>query len=303
MIDAFCSIPHYWRHVAPLADALGEDFGTLTTRAGKLPRSDEPIIVAGAGDLDRVGRRPVILVEHGAGQRYVGLDHRSWSGGAGRDKVGLFLCPRQEVAEANLARYPDAEAAVVGCPALDRHHRPRGGRTVAVTFHPTYAAARHVPELRSALDHYLPSMAEVVARLRAEGLDVLGHWHPRHRAVRNVWRRLGVEHEADWDAVLGRAAVVVADNTSALPEASAVGLGTVWLNAPWYRRDVTHGGRFWDWPRFGAQVDGPEGVVAAVLAQVDAPRSDAMAEVYTFTDGRCAERAAAAVREWVGRVG
>lgn len=303
MIDVLASRPNYWRHLAPVVAALGEHVGTVAHRPGQMDRhSVRPLLVAGGSELGHVLRdRPVALLEHGAGQTYVGLDHRSWAGGAGRDKVGMFLVPRREVADVNLARYPDAEAAVVGCPALDAHPpRVRTGRTVAFTFHPDYPAATQVPELKGALPHFLHHLGRIVATLEADGWRVVGHWHPRFRGLRNVWRRLGVELVEDWDDVLASADVLVADNTSALPEAAAVGLGTVWLRAPWWRDDCGHGGRFWEWERFGVACADPDGVVEAVGRCQGGDPTAARCDVFTFCDNRPARRAADALLAWGG---
>lgn len=81
---------------------------------GRPPWGDDPVLAAGGGDLPGTSSRPVILLEHGAGQTYRGVDGPSYSGGIGRDAVRLFLCPNQTVADRNLARYPTATAVVVG---------------------------------------------------------------------------------------------------------------------------------------------------------------------------------------------
>jgi hypothetical protein len=310
VIDAFASADHYLRHLAPIIDALGDDFGTLYRLPGQVDKYDTtPILIAGAADLDSTSQRPVALAEHGAGQMYQGLEHRSWAGGLGREKVGLFLCPRWEIADANRARYPDAQVAVVGCPALDRHesirfNNPHLGRSVvAFTFHADYPTARHVPELRSAFDHYRSQLPDIVHALQAEGVTVVGHHHPRFTGLRHFWRKLGLEVVSDWDALLPRISALVVDNSSVGWEAAALGVPVVWLNAPWYRPDVEHGLRFWGSAHYGRQADHPGRVAGAVLEGLrDGPVVDgptAMRSVYTFHDGRCAERAAVAVRSWV----
>lgn len=262
------------------------------------------MVIAGASDLDHVPRRtPVALMEHGASQRYLGLDHRSWAGGRGREAVSLFLCPRSESAEANLARYPDAQAAVVGCPALDNVTRvPTSEPMVAFTFHPDYPAGRSIPELRNALPHYLDDLPEIVGKLRAEGCRVVGHRHPRFRTLKNLWRRLEVEFVDDWPALLASVDCLVVDNSSAGWESLAVGAGCVWLNQPAYRQDVEQGLRFWEHADIGTQVSGPSEVVAAVMAELSRShvetQQDAVEGVYGGVYGGGAQLAADAIREW-----
>ena len=295
----FASRRHYARHLQPVADVLGLPV------LRRIPKGPPPshVVIAGASDLDKLRRSSrVALLEHGAGQTYLGLDHRSWAGGGHRDKVSLFLCPRQEVCDANLARYPEAEAVAVGCPALDRYAvRPAPADPLVVfTFHPSYAVAQQIPELRSAFEHYRQAIPETVEALRSEGVDVVGHWHPRSPGTRNFWRSIGVDQCEDWDGLLGRLSVLVADNTSALPEAMAVGASAVFLNTPDYRRDVEHRGRFWAWPRGGFSCDDPADLTATVLRALGGPPPEAQEVALSIYGplGGAAERAAEAIREW-----
>lgn len=297
MIGVYASRGHYARHLSPVLEALGDDAYPIG-RAGQIPRDDTPLLIAGASDLDVTGRHPVALLEHGAGQRYVGLEHRSWGGG-GLERVGLFLIPRAGV-------QPADRSVIVGCPALDRH----AGRlreesrkpVVAFTFHVDFPAGRAIPELRSAFPHYRDHLAGIVAELRDAGCEVVGHFHPRYRGLERWWRKQGVTVEADWPTLLDRLDVLVVDSSSVGFEAMAVGRSVVWANAPWYRRDVEQGLRFWRDAGMGRQVDQPSEVVASVLDAVEhgplVSAEEAMARVYTHTDGACAERAAVAVREW-----
>ena len=295
----FASRQHYARHLQPVADVLG------LSVLRRIPKGPPPshVVIAGASDLDKLRRTSrVALAAHGAEQTYLGLDHRSWAGGRHRDKVSLFICPRQEVCDLNLARYPNAQAVAVGCPALDRHADRAAPLSplVVFTFHPSYAVARTIPELRSAFEHYRSVIPETVEALRGQGVSVAGHWHPRSPGTRHFWRSIGVQPVEDWDLLLGRLSVLVADNTSALPEAMAVGASCVFLNTPDYRRGVDHGGRFWVWPRGGFSCDDPADLTATVLRAVDGAPPEAQAVALSIYGplGGAAERAAEAIREW-----
>lgn len=300
----FASRQHYARHLQPVADVLGLPV------LRRIPKGPPPshVVIAGASDLDKLRRSSrVALLEHGAGQTYLGLDHRSWAGGGHRGKVSLFICPRQEICDLNLARYPDAEAVAVGCAALDRYadRAAPAEPLVVFTFHPSYAVAQQIPELRSAFEHYRSAIPATVQALRAEGVDVVGHWHPRSPGTRNFWRSIGVPPAEDWDLLLGRLTVLVADNTSALPEAMAVGASAVFLNTPDYRRDVEHGGRFWSWTRGGFSCDRPEDLLLTVSAAIDGrpdEADDVALSIYGPLGG-AAERSAAAIEAWSAEKG
>jgi hypothetical protein len=80
----------------------------------------------------------------------------------------------------------------------------------------------------------------------------------------------------------------------------------VWLNCPDYRRDVDHGGRFWDWPRGQPQCDDPSEVVAAI-EQVLADetlvpvRERMVGSIYARPPGESARAAVAAILEAIAQ--
>lgn len=296
------------RGVIPMCEALG-----IPAESAYAPRSREPVLLSGGGDLTYAGSRPVIQLEHGAGQTYLGLDDPSHAGGRGRDGVALFCHPREQTAALDRARYPEAQVEVVGCPRLDRWHAKRKAEsvslrepgipdsgirnspTVGVTFH-WPADTVNVPEARWAFPHYGRAALEVLA-LR---YPVVGHGHPRGAGwLRSEYVAARIPWEPNLDRFFSRIDVLVADNTSALPEfASALDKPVVFLNAPWYRRDVEHGCRFWDWPRGQVEVDDPGGLVDGVTEALLDGRGRAEARramtraTYAFDDGLAAERTA-----------
>lgn len=237
-VTVVASKPHYRAHIAPVWDALPDDVkGDATARRA---------IVASWYDLRRVRSKAVCMMEHGAGQSYVGFHHGSYAGGPGREKVSLFLYPHERVMAVNADRYPNADHRVVGCPRLDvlwERRRAgdglRDGGTVAVSFHWRCNVS---PEAGTAVDEWRSE----VRRLVNSGVRVLGHGHPRIMAeLQPWWESLGVEVVFDWGEVVQRADVFVCDNSSTLFEAAAVGLPVVLLNSARWRTDVEHGLRFW----------------------------------------------------------
>jgi hypothetical protein len=270
--------------------------GIFTGDPRDLEGRTNPVIVAGYRDLLSANPRPVILLEHGAGQTYGG-GTPAHAGGRNRGNVRLFICPSDRVAEMNQARYPHVPAAAVGTPVMDIHHRhlvrPEAG-TVGVAFHWNALTA---PEARTAF----PYFADSIVRLSRER-TVIGHGHPRmERFLRDFYARNGITW-VPLDDLYRRAEVLVVDNSSVGWEFLSLDKPVVWLNAPWYRKDVEYGLRFWEFADAGVQVDAPEELPFSVAeALVDLQRSrrhEVVPQVYAYTDGRASERAARVIEEW-----
>lgn len=320
-IDFFASERQYLDHILPiyrvLPDSLRGRLFVATELAKRcadvgvpclqsIPRGKTPIVVAGHGDYRVAGKRPVIYVEHGAGQTYLDqLDHPAYSGGSDRDRVILFICPNETVAERNLARYPSAAAAIVGCPRLDPWHPAQpftlsSPPTVAITFH---ADLRLNPEVASGYREFLPA----IPLLLEHGYRVLGHSHPRlYRRLERQYQALEVPYAKHFSQVLDEADVLCVDNSSTAFEFASIGKPIVWLTPSFYRRDVHHSLRFWDALVLGPEATTPTEVPQAVrtaLAPVSPPiaatRDEYLSTVYTYRDGMATARAVAAIERIV----
>lgn len=317
LIDAYVDAPWYLDHVLPVWRALpARKRGRLYLgpNAGPAPdapgvTTDElddggPILVVGHMDLMhalRAGRQNVSLGQHGAGQSY-GTDHPSYPGGDKQDGVGLFLVPNATAARRTIERYPGSQVAVVGCPKLDDLPRKerRGKPVIAVSFH--WDSRDIAPETRSAWRWYRTMVPYLTRRW-----TVLGHGHPRMMRMLTTWyEKAGIEPVRSFDAVLRRADVYVADNSSTIFEFAATGRPVVLLNAPTYRRGVEHGLRFWEAAGIGVNVDLPrkllDGVAQAIEdpAEVRVAREAALDVVYQPRRGGAA-LAARALIEWAAR--
>jgi CDP-Glycerol:Poly(glycerophosphate) glycerophosphotransferase len=279
-----------WNEIYPLRR------GVFADDPKDLEGRQNPVIVAGYRDMRWAKPRPVIFIEHGAGQTYGGRTP-AHPGGRNRDNVALFICPSGRVVGMNKARYPHIPAIAVGSPVMDRFHRypskPERG-TVAVAFHWNALTA---PESRTAFPHFADAIVEL-----AKERTVIGHGHPR---IARMLRRFYAMHGITWVAledVYRRAEVLVVDNSSVGWEFLSLDRPVVWLNAPWYRRGVEYGLRFWEYADSGVQVDDPAdlsfGVAEALLDRNRARRREVVPEVYAYTDGRASERAARAIEEW-----
>lgn len=325
-IDLYASRPHYASHMLPVYRALPKALrGQLTgprltdwwVEAQPDPDPHGAVtMVAGYCDLQaRAGRGPFVYVEHGAGQTYPGdpysADDPSYSGGLGHNEVALYVCPSETVAARWRKAYQGTPAVVVGCPVLDPWHN--NVRPYEAQWQPTVALAFHwdcglIPETRSAFRHYEAAIGLCVAAWRAQGFQVVGHSHPRiSDALTPVWAEHGVQVvPLGW--VYDHADVLAADNTSIMYEFASLGRDVVCLNAPWYRRDVDHGLRFWSHMP-GLPVDTAAELEATVTALLSgdqstldrsrAMRDRAVDEAYAHRDGLAAWRAAQAITKLV----
>lgn len=323
-VDAYCSLRHYLDHLAPVWLALPEEMrGELIATPeviawGQRPgarhpvqalggfpdrRRRSPVLVAGFTDHHAVRPRPTIMLNHGAGQSYAGdpqaRGHEAFSGGPGRERVLLHIEPGALAAKATAAA--GRPFVAVGSPKLDPWHDgschvDHDSAKIAVGFHHD-ARGGGPPEQRSALAHY----SGILQRL-ARRFDLIGHGHPRSwDRTAHMWAKLGVRAEPDFARVLDEAAVYVTDTSSTGLEFASTGRPVIFCSAPWYRRDVDHGGRFWEWTRHALHVEEPEELLVTV-AQALADPKEAVAkqwpmvdQVYLQRDGQAAQRAAAAI--------
>ena len=322
MIDGYASQPHYLRHLQPIWQALPAEmmgavyvglnvnelgpYGTylgLPVKKGRPPGNGHPLLVAGGSDLVYYEARPVVFVEHGVGQSYQGISDVSYSGGIGRTAVRLFLCPNEQAAAANRASYPDTPAVVVGCPTVqpatrnipagaDRHERNQA--VIGISWH---WDSTIVPETRSSWPYWAGAALHLASHRR-----VVGHAHPKiAREILPWWTHNRVPNTPHWHELDACCDVYVTDNSSTLYEFAASGRPVVVLDAPWYRRDVEHGLRFWDAADVGIRIGDPAELADAVDLAVEDPaalqaaRADAVARVCPTIGTAAAAAAAAAI--------
>lgn len=315
-VDFYASEPHYVDHLAPIWEALPSEArglflaGAVPIREHALRRgipdvrleSRNPgrgslVVVASYRDELRARRPGSVFLEHGAGQHY-GNRHTSYVGGPGRGNVRLFLCPNEEVARRNRATYPEARIRIVGCPKLDPWHPPtrykgRPDPILAISFH---WRCRVVRECDSAIDHYAGALRRLAEAYRGR---VLGHGHPRiWRELEPLYRRSGIRPVQDFAEVLELADLYLCDNSSTIYEFASTGRPVVVLNAPWYRRHVDYGLRFWEFADVGLNADGPDELLEVIAEALEDPpavqkrRDEISSAVYHRRDGRSSSRAA-----------
>lgn len=264
-----------------------------------------PHVVASYADellVARVGGS-VALLEHGSGQFYGGFDASSTLSDR-RPSVELYMAPSPEVADRMAAVLPRAERVWVGCPRLDpfvgQPRDPDG--PIGLAWH--WNAGSRWPEARSGFAHYGPYLRELSSAFPGR---IWGHAHPRlFGSVHNLYSLAGITPVPDSRMVLDSVSVLSADNTSLMWEAAALDIPLVILDAPWFRRDVWHGLRFWDFADVGPRISDPAGWADAIRAAPDPAwtplRRAAAAAIYGPIDGLATARALEALRSWSGRI-
>lgn len=325
MIDFWASHSHLADHLLPVWLALPpETRGTFSVphelisylaQRGvmgdtNVPTRGQVMVMARGRDLKRDKHDVRVLLEHGVGQTYSGAHNDSYSDGE-RPWIDLHLVPSERVAQMS-----GENAVVVGCPKMDRFHAlsaprlPPGGMRppnpcVAFTWH--WDGSAVAPEAGTAFYEYRDALAALAAT-PDRGYDIIGHAHPRIQHEAFPWyERAGIRVARTLDEVFNSAHVLVCDNSSAMFEFASLDRPVVVVNASTYRKDVSHGGRFWEWAGVGVQVDQPDMLDFAIhetlkrgTTSCEARRREIVRECYGYLDGHCAERAAAAILEHVG---
>jgi len=324
-VDLLSREAHHLDHILPswlaLPDALrGTAFlhkdllpkaverGVQAVEVSEAPETGPLTLVASYLDLKLARKlgRLVVYSEHGAGQGYAQADGTpigsgSYVGAIDRAGVVAVLVPGRLSAERHRRSHPTIPAFEVGVPKLDELHREPSRRVgdkpvVAVSFH---WECRVCPETRSAFRHYRQGLKRL-----SQSFELIGHGHPRGMAqFRRHYKQVGIEVVEDFNEVIERADVYCVDNSSTLYEWASLGRPVVVMNAPWYRKKLEHGLRFWSHADVGPQVSGPGQLAAGIEAAIaDAPgaadrRQEIVADVYTACDGRGVKRASAALAE------
>ena len=327
-VDFFARRAHYIDHIAPIWNALPMDrrgvFITtedLRAYAGGMIDPDaisiydgqnvpgwDPVLTASYGDMIRAARnlnRKIISCEHGTGHAFGTAAYPDGKGK--RDLVSLFLMPNEYTARKSQS-VRSTPCEVIGTPKMDEYIpalRPRisNNPVIAIAFHWGDGNA-NPPESGNAWEHYkdiLPALAE--------RYNVIGHGHPLSvNTFRPAFKQAGIEFVENFRDVLQRADIYINDLSSTMYEFLVTGKPVIVLNAPWFRRDVHWGIRFWEWSNVGINVEDPGRLFNAIDNTIEhyndiclVERFQAVVALYPYL-GHSAQRAAEVItmylREW-----
>jgi glycosyltransferase involved in cell wall biosynthesis len=265
-----------------------------------------------AGKVNEFTRNNLILINHGAGQSYSPYNNCSYAGGEGRDNVKLFLHPNDYATELDKNKYINSSQVVVGCPKLDSWHQKvllgeikqrEEIPVIAISFHfDCYVC----PETRSSWEYYKSVLPMLAYKNLTKEWKILGHGHPR--AIKELsfyYQENGIEIVEDFNEVMERADLYIMDHMSTLYEFASTNRPVIVLNAPWYRREIEHGLRYWEYADVGINVNHPSELEKAIHLALEDPleqkmkRERAVAAVYKYRDGMATERAAKAIVDFI----
>jgi len=331
-LDFFARRPHYLDHLAPIWNALPpsrrgsfhvirelEPYarqelqdGCIELYEGGIPPGDNPIVTAAYGDLNKVIRNPnrkIITVEHGVTQGFGGAAYPNAEIG-NRARVDLALLPNEYVADRfRAARSGSTPCEVIGTPKMDPFlpflfpvTRPVNldAPVIAIAFHWGNKRSQP-PESGSAFEHYRATIPQLAKRYH-----LIGHSHPlASDDHRQTMTHAGIEWVSDFREILNRADMYLNDLSSTMYEFLVTGKPVVILNAPWFRRSVRWGIRFWDYSDVGPMVESPEQLFDVIDETIREYRSicvderrRAVADLYPYA-GQSAQRAAEVLERYL----
>ena len=333
-VDFYAQQPHYLDHLLPIWNLLPEEKrGKFYVPSIFLHNHDidmkeygnnkncdvtviqeqisSPLIVAGGISRKDIGNSPLILVNHGAGQSYILNNqkrHSSYAGGENRDNVVLFIQPNTYAANLDGNKYPKSQQAVVGSCKLDKWHQKKlDGKIKKRSKIPVVAISFHwdcmlCPETKSTWEYYRSALPMLSHKNISQTWKILGHGHPAIMSqLMPIYKKYGIEIVEDFESVMERADLYIMDHMSTLYEFASTGRPVVVLNAPWYRKKIEHGLRYWECADVGINVEHRDELESAIKYALKDPleqkmkRERALSKVYAYRDGMATERAVNAI--------
>jgi len=307
-IDFFARWPHFADHMVPIYKKLGEHAGEFfvapnvsqhvenmgirtnvlkpKTQGNQLevaPEGTNPLLIAGSGDMQmayaRNASRSFILMEHGPGITFP--NNSSYAGNHGfRKLAALTLAPNFDTYQKTKNALPDNKQVIIGTPMLDpwceKFEEPKilpAKPTVCISFH--WDGSRVQPEAGNAFRHYEKFLPKLAA---CPDFKLIAHGHPRNlNDLAPLYKRLGIEIVWGFEEMMNRTNLLINDSSSIAYMFLVTGWPVILLNAPWFRKKVNFGLRFWDYTDIAEQVEDPKELFNAIsraLSNLDARKTE-----------------------------
>lgn len=276
-IDFYASEQHYFDHIYPIWKELPiENRGTffvsekistdcIETKIG-FP-SNNITLVSSYSDY-KMTKKQVIYMEHGIGNTYSN-DSPYYAGGFGKDRVVLFLNNHILTQNKNIKTYPKVKGVIIGTPKCDQikeKHTDNKQYVICFSFHWDCDV---VPETKSAFSFYKD---EVIKLSKNKDFKVIFHGHPRNETVWNKFcLENNIERVKNIEEVFERSDLYICDNSSSIYEFILTSKPVIVLNAPWYRKWINHGIRFWNYIP-GPQVNHPNELLNTINKMTQNPK-------------------------------
>jgi len=316
-LNFYATYEHYFDHMLPIWEQLPKKYrGTfylnqrVANKAKRLkvehkvgfPESDDLVLVASYGDFTHT-KGDVVYMEHGIGHTYSN-DHSGFAGGKHKERVVLFLNQHHITQEKNTLANPLAKNVIIGTPKMDKWDKMpmfQGEKPiVCVSFHWDNKVA---PEARTAFPFY----SRVLPVLETQkDFELVYHGHPKEDWTK-VFKNKEIRFLKSQEEVFTQADIYICDNSSSMYEFLVTGKPVIYLNCKWYRKDVKHGIRFWDYIA-GLQIDQPFKLLQGVLDTIKNPdkfaikREQVVKELYPF-HGRATEVAVKEITNFLDTYG
>ena len=220
-------------------------------------------ITATYGDLELadIGKKNLILMEHGAGQMYNSC-HPAWMRSNYNSNTVLLLATNEILAK-RFKENNNIPVEIVGCPKLDDMIKEDYMKTnkIAISFHYNCPI---LPETQTTFKYYKDIIPKV-----AKEFKLLGHGHPVHwNFMEKYYKDNKIKAIKNFDQITKQADIYIVDNSSTLFEFAALGKPVIVLNCPAYRKDIEHGMRFWEFADIGLQVEKPEELIPVIYKTI-----------------------------------
>ena len=137
-------------------------------------------------------------------------------------------------------------------------------------------------------------------------MDCFRHGHPRILdELSVVYELCSIEVVRRFDDVFRKSKSLCKPIIWLLYEFASTDRPVVVLNAPWYRRNVNHGLRFWDCANVGVNCNSPGSLIKKIYEALEDSeeqkkmREDAVNTVYKYRDGQAAQRSVEVIEEYL----